>query len=547
MVSEVAYGWETKRDGLSRAQSVLMVLALVVFGTIFIRVVIAPEHGLATPSTLGSLAVAVLLAGFFGLKWRPLSRLASWVDGRSRRRRRAILLGLHLTLTLVSCVVALGVYQPVRGGWDVDVVSQAAVQWATKGTLTDVQTQYFELWTNNIGQLNIMHLIALAVGPSAFAMVALLSGPVLASITIALVYGVAHERADTGTALLAGAASWVLVGMNPYVAVPYTDMYVLLFPVLLMLLMGKAYRSPTLRGRMGWLVAVGVVAGIAAQIKITVLIVVIAAAVIIAVAIALVGRGRRLLVALGAVLMVVSTLATFEAASAVSNGALPAGNDRSQAMPMEYWVATGLSEPYGEWNLDLMDSLAAATSTSGRRQLADVVIEQRLNELGPGGYVAFLYKKLTWVYSDGTYFAFGEAQLAPGAAFAYSNVVAHDIRTFLVPTGGWQNAMYSTLIQGVWLIVLAGVLLAFLRKLRAPFDWFVSTLALTVLGVTAYQAIWEARARYLLMFVPLFILLAFVGARKAVVGVAEDQPAVQNEIPDEAAKDGHDLAKDQVR
>jgi len=345
-------------------------------------------------------------------------------------------------------------------------------------------------------------------GPSAYAMVTLLSGPVLASITIALVYNLAWRRGGTSAALLAGAASWILVGMNPYVAVPYTDMYVLLFPVACILMMEKAYSSYTIRGRVGWIAGCGAIAGIASQIKVTVLIVAIAATIVLVAGGILAGHCRRAVTGLCAITLIASTLVSFEAVGMVSRAAIPSGTAGFEPVPLEYWVATGMSAPYGEWNSDVIRLMETTTSSAIQRELLQAVIDRRLGELGPGGYSLFLYNKLTWVYSDGTFFAFGEAQLAPGVAFAYSNLIARAIRSLVVPWGRPLNVIYTTVLQGIWLLVLAGCLLTLLRKVRAPFDWYTSVLTLTVLGVTAYQVIWEARARYLLAFVPLFILLA---------------------------------------
>jgi len=511
-------------------QSAVCVLGLIVFGFVFVRVAVAPERGLATPSTLGAVGGALILAAvlYFGrLRSRRIFRaVACW----NAKRKRVALFVAHGGMTVVACVVALAAYKPFRGGWDVDIVTNAAVAWA-KGALTSdpplpgsTDSGYFGTYPNNIPLLDFLHLVALVVGPGAFPIVTLLMGPVLASVTVALVFNIARRHGTMLQALVAWAATWLLVGVNPWIAVPYTDTLTLIFPVLLVYILERAFGSPSLRGRLGWLACFGLATGVGAQLKMTVIVVSIAAALVICVA-SLARRGTRAALGVCAVVLVASTVVATEASAVVSKAVLPSGMIQSQPWPTQYWVLTGLSEPYGQWNSSVVALMNATTSDAVRRQTADAAIDSRLQELGVGGYVNFVYKKITWVYSDATFYALGEGQMSPVAPFAYGNLVARVIQEFISPGSGVMNTIYSTALQSIWLVVLGYGLVTMFRRLRAPFDWYVCLLTVSLLGVTAYQIVGEARARYVLIFVPLFVLLACFGSSRSTRQIAEHQAA----------------------
>jgi len=503
----------TGRDALSAAQTGFFILCLGVLGVIVIRVAVAPEMGLAQPSTIGSFGGALILGAAVVGGRRQLGRAVGWVGRWTSGWRRVAFGVTHAVLTLASCVVALAAYKPFRGGWDVDIISNAALSWARNGSLVDpalpgaTGSGYFGTYPTNIPLLNVLHLIALLVGQNAFAMVTLLLGPVLASATVALVFDIARRHGSMSRALLAWLAAWALVGLSPWVAVPYTDTYTLLFPILLLFMVEKALSRQTIRGRLGWLVGFGLVAGVGIQMKMTVVIVAIAVAAVI-VAATLLRKGTRVAMGMCAVVLVSSTLVSTELTGIASRAALPTGMIQSQPWPAQYWILTGMSAPYGQWNSSVVALMDSTTSETVRAETAQVAVDERLRSLGLEGYARFAYDKITWVYSDATFYALGEGQMSPVAPYAYSNSIARVIQLAISPTGSLANAIYATALQAVWLLVLVGCLWTLARRLSTPFNWYVSVLALSVLGVTAYQLVGEARARYLLIFVPLFILLA---------------------------------------
>lgn len=71
--------------------------------------------------------------------------------------------------------------------------------------------------------------------------------------------------------------------------------------------------------------------------------------------------------------------------------------------------------------------------------------------------------------------------------------------------------LYALLEQTLWLLVLALVLCGALLSVRQ--DRHILFLQMVILGVSAYVLLFEGRAKYLFMFVPVYLLLAAVGLR----------------------------------
>ncbi|MDF2146046.1 hypothetical protein [Knoellia sp. p5-6-4] len=62
------------------------------------------------------------------------------------------------------------------------------------------------------------------------------------------------------------------------------------------------------------------------------------------------------------------------------------------------------------------------------------------------------------------------------------------------------------LTQGVWLVVLT---VAGLGLLRCPYRRDVAVLAFSVLGIALFTLLVQGRSRYLLVYVPVVVALAF--------------------------------------
>jgi hypothetical protein len=71
--------------------------------------------------------------------------------------------------------------------------------------------------------------------------------------------------------------------------------------------------------------------------------------------------------------------------------------------------------------------------------------------------------------------------------------------------------IYATIEQAVWLFVLAGGFLATLKSKYSRHREAAFILAISLVGVTLFTLLFEARARYLYLYAPFYVILAVKG------------------------------------
>lgn len=173
--------------------------------------------------------------------------------------------------------------------------------------------------------------------------------------------------------------------------------------------------------------------------------------------------------------------------------------------PMEHWVALGLVDS-GGYNADVY-WMTASTEGKAEKQAVDrEFIQQKLEEYGISGMVDHLREKVIFTWGDGVYFAPEKLQRDPLKTSWLHNWVLYNGRDYT------YTYRYCNAVQ---LLILGGILLSLLRnfvKKGNPRE--MQALQLSVLGLFLFLLIWETRSRYLVNFVPVFLLLGLDGMQE---------------------------------
>lgn len=403
-------------------------------------------------------------------------------------------------------------------GWDAGAIMSMARSLHAGRPLSQHDLAYLSLFPNNLPLLAIDRLgadVAQPLGLSPDAVLIALTGAGLA-VTLYAVHVLVGRVVGPGSALVAQLVVVVLVGLSPWLSVPYTDVLAMPFVV-----GGAALASRALTpGRRGvrviqWSLAI-VVLAVAYAVK-TTPVVVLVAAVITAVVAVLDGAPspRRTLSGLGGcavgLVMFVGLAVGLQAASPELAG-VDHQNLRPNGSPtLLWWVANGSAKTvsgsgtvsYGAYVRAMVDAVDGRTP----EQMDDYArgyLAERWKERGVAGTAAFYADKLAWNWGDGMFSAWGEGgdslpgRLAPATGFTG---VIHDLNGF----NGAGYQVRAELTQGLWLAVLV---VAGLGLLRVPYRREILFLALSVLGIGAFTMVFQGRSRYLFAFVPLVVALA---------------------------------------
>lgn len=106
-------------------------------------------------------------------------------------------------------------------------------------------------------------------------------------------------------------------------------------------------------------------------------------------------------------------------------------------------------------------------------------------------------------YNDGT-FGWG----VEGSFYYWipenNNIISHFLKNIYYNEGKYYR-IYSQILQLIWVMVLTGVGVASIFDLKRKNDIYV-VLKLCIIGITLFELLFEARARYLYLYVPIYIL-----------------------------------------
>lgn len=187
--------------------------------------------------------------------------------------------------------------------------------------------------------------------------------------------------------------------------------------------------------------------------------------------------------------------------------------DSQKKMGMTHFLMMGMNpDTLGVWNGEDVEISSECRTSQERTQKNLDVVRERLKSFGMGGYFKLLSQKMLTNFNDGT-FAWGEE----GSFYA---IMTADKNTAIAPrlkaafyNNGAHFWLYSGMVQFVWIIVL---ILCFFKSITSVLDkdkMKNSELAicLSLIGIIIFELLFEARARYIYIYVPLFILYGMSG------------------------------------
>jgi len=471
--------------------------------------VLAPRQPAFPYARARVLVCLVLAAGLLALALHVARRLGGRVSG-------SVAWTAGVVTALVGgagcTVLALALRYDV--GWDARMVATISNQIAHGQGLDANQYVYLSRYPNNLPLVAIDNLcqdIGSATHLAPAVVFVLLNGLALAVTLLGTHWLVSMLRGPV-YGVMAQLLVLGLVGLSPWMTVPYTDVVVLPFVVLAPALVIAGTRT-TSRPRQALFAVLTVACLLLGYIIKTTPVVSLVAIVLIAALVWIsAGTGNRILIAAGViaglVLFLNGSVAVKEAAPRLA-GVSAERLDRSLTPPTVWWIYMGTVErvmdgriAYGGYDRQIVEATAGMNAEEAKRW-AQTQLDEHLADLGPLGYARFLADKAAWNWGDGMFWAWSEGYDATQPGLAHGSL-ADFVNTWNRPDGGaytWRAAA----AQAVWLLLL---LVTGIRLLRARWRWEIGLLTLCVLGIAAFTLIFQGRSRYLLAYVPIIVALA---------------------------------------
>lgn len=467
---------------------------------------------------LASLALALGVAAIL-LKRALKASSAQLPHGRWGFAGAIVALSLVLFLLQLGMLRAAGFYT----GWDAGALA-ASVHNAS------AFTDYFSVYPNQLFIEGVFRHIAtlgerFGIADSYRALV--IGGMLNVTLATALTAFCARRLSD----VTAGYATFFLMsflwGLSPWVLVPYTDTYGILWPIAVLFLYLCVDRLELKLAGMVFCSIIGY------HIKPTVIFVILAIVFIEGCHVVLERASGTVIderpsakhmalqptqsnvtashakipvhqVVLCAVSVALALWASTSIVNRVSQWDIELNPNR--AFSLTHYLMLGVNERngvYSQYDVEISNSY----ETVAERKAGNIAEwRRRLRELGPSGIVKLLIKKTLANYDDGSFSWAGEGSFFCGTYGTWEPLQ----RFFGIHDEGVEATPqpFRPIYHTVWLFVLIGILLNWLAY---PIDHRVVVLALSLLMLSAFLLVFECRARYLYLYGSHYALLAILG------------------------------------
>ncbi len=388
------------------------------------------------------------------------------------------------------------------------------------GKPEDVSYYYFSAHPNNLMLVLIYYRLLKSIsffihGTSVYPV--LLFQCLLFTLSGALVYSIAKRLSDSVLAAWIAFVLYVLViGSSPWLIITYSDEVGLIFPLLILRLWLLAYDNHQERITCFLLFfAIGSLSSFGYSIKPQIVIVTIAI-LIISFINTFPFNKQSLRSLLYSVFPCVFGMAVMSCLiSYILIPSMEIEYDKTRAFPMTHYFMMGLNDAtdgvYNDADGDLTNSIEDPRD----RRLANMEIsKQRLTEYGISGFIKHLAKKSLVNYGDGT-FSYGiDGNFFAGKELGdfppvKPNKLSPVLNEIILPQGRYYE-LFSAIRHSLWLFILVLCLAAGTLSLIShnANNTCFCVIFLSVIGITLFELLFEAKARYLFVYVPFFLLSA---------------------------------------
>lgn len=186
--------------------------------------------------------------------------------------------------------------------------------------------------------------------------------------------------------------------------------------------------------------------------------------------------------------------------------------DKEQELTITHFVMMGLSEKRnGVFDMDEVDYSLSFPNKKRRQEENVKLIKQRLKDYGFIGMVHHMAKKTLTNYNDGTFSWGKEGGFFSGEIEKPEEILSKVLKN-LYYNDGKHRTILNTYMQFFLIMILLGGFLNCIQifdKKKNTDSYLVTMLALV--GVFLFVSIFEARARYLYVYAPLYILMGVQG------------------------------------
>lgn len=161
---------------------------------------------------------------------------------------------------------------------------------------------------------------------------------------------------------------------------------------------------------------------------------------------------------------------------------------------------------YGAYNTLDVAKTVAVKGYKEKQEYNITIIKERLNNFGIKGYINFLYNKANWILSDGTFFYGQEGTWRTGDYFNQSKI-ARIAQKFIDAKSDTYKNVTANIMQISWILITIGLVFSINDEEKK----YISIGKISIIGIVLFILMFEGRSRYLINYIPVFILVGTYG------------------------------------
>ncbi len=172
-------------------------------------------------------------------------------------------------------------------------------------------------------------------------------------------------------------------------------------------------------------------------------------------------------------------------------------------IPTVHYILIGL-ENNGEYSEKRYKEINSYVGEDIKVKETKIKIDKRINEMIKNKEILGFYnRKIAYTWTDGTFFSYVKLSRKP----------VHEKYLQFVYSENNKNSIYWLLSNVEWFIVLALMLIGIIKRKYLPKEIKELQLLIfiSIFGLFLFLLIWETRSRYLVNYVPLFLVNAYIG------------------------------------
>lgn len=430
--------------------------------------------------------------------------LSIFISNKTKKYRLLILISLIL-LFLFLVFFSFSVY--FISGWDVGVLRNKVYALIYHSN-DDSYFTYFSMYPNNLLLLYIFKIIIL-ISKSLFNIdhyfILVILQCFLMTVTLYLIYKITLKLLNQRVyAIMAYIVSGLFIAINPWLVIPYSDSIGIIFPVLILYIYLKLKEGKHIKMLM---VSFAFLSAVAFKIKPQLLIVVIAIAIIEISKIVEDHQKIKLLISKALVLVLLFTTTI----GIINKGIVPSvGVKRDEKLEFGYthFLMMGLNEKTnGVFSRDDVNYSVSFNDVNMRKKANLAEAKQRIKDFGFVGLIKHFARKTLVNYGDGSFAWNKEGDFILNIPTNNQTVISDFLRSFIYPDGN-NYQIFLSFKQVVWVTILV---LVFIGVLSLNNNDYLNIVILSIVGLTIFQTLFEARARYLYCYSPFYVILAIYG------------------------------------